>query len=73
MEKRIIDFIDTNPLISGLIFIIIGALILVYKLNKKDSVKFGDSNILAWRAHVFTLAIIIMLFIFGLISIFRGL
>ncbi len=73
MKKRIIDFIITNPLITGLIFIIIGLILLTYQLNRKKPIRFKDSNILSWKGHVYTWAIILMSIIFGLILIFKKL
>jgi len=70
MKEEIVNFIDNNQLESGIIFIIIGVTLLIYKLKKKEAITFKDSNVISWKGHIYLLAIIVMSFIFGLILIF---
>ena len=70
MKDEVVNFINDNQLESGIIFIIIGVSLLLYKLNMKDSINFKDSNVISWKGHIYLLAIIVMSIIFGLILIF---
>jgi hypothetical protein len=72
MKKEIVDFINNSPIESGIIFIIIGVALLIFKLNKKPKTKFKDSNVLTWKSHVFLLAVIAMSFIYGIILILKN-
>lgn len=66
------DFIDENNLISGIIFIAIGIMLLLYQMRKEKPLNFKDSNILGWNATISMRALIFMSFIYGLILLFKS-
>lgn len=72
MKKEIVNFINNSPIESGLIFMIIGITMLIFQLNKKKSIKFWDSGVLEWKAHVSYLTLMIMSFSFGFILIIKN-
>jgi|TARA_B110000090_G_scaffold207762_1_gene259913 hypothetical protein len=72
MYERIGEFIELNPLISGLIFIIVGMILLFYRLEKKNTFVMKDYGLISWRLLVQTWGLIIMLILCGLIIIFTN-
>ena len=61
-----------SPIESGLIFLIISTVMLIFHINKKKTVKFWDSGLMEWRAHISYLSLMLMSFIFGVILIFKN-
>ena len=72
MKDLITNFIKESPIESGLIFLIIGLVMLVFHINKKKSIKFWDSGLMEWRAYISYLSLMLMSFIFGIILIFKN-
>ena len=72
MTDWVNNFIDEDPLITGLIFILIGVGYLIYKIDKGESFRMKDFSAGGWKALVNSWAIIFMLIIAGLIFIFRN-
>lgn len=71
MKENIVNFIDENSTISALIFLIIGIVLLIFKLTSKEKLSFKKHNILSWKEYVYTWAVIIMSFTFALIIFLR--
>lgn len=67
---KIVELIDENNMIAGIIFIIIGIGLFFYQLSKKKPLDFKNSNILGWNADIYTWVLIFMSIVFGLIYIF---
>ncbi len=72
MVDWLTDFMADDPLIKGLIFILIGVGYLIYKIDKGESFNMKDYSVGGWKALVNSWAIIFMLIIFGIILIFRS-
>ena len=62
MDKKIGDFISENPELSGVIFIVLGILLLIYNLKRKDGFNFEDFGFLSWQAFL-SLWILTLLFL----------
>lgn len=71
MKEKIIALIEDNNIVSGIIFILIAMLIVVYQLNKNESYKMKDHSLFTWKAFVNTWAIVLILLMFGLFLIFK--
>ena len=71
MKEKIITFIEDNNIISGIIFILIAILIVVYQFNKNESYKMKDHNLFTWKVFVNTWAIVLILLMFGFFLIFK--
>jgi len=69
MYKKIGRFIELNPFISGFIFIIIGIILLFFRLKKKNTFVMKDYSLISWRLLVQTWGLIIMLVLSGIIII----
>lgn len=65
-----IQFIENYPLYSGIISFALASLLLRYKLKEKDSISFKNSNIASWNAHIGLWVLIIIFYIFALITLF---
>ncbi len=71
-KNGFIYVIEKYPIISGIGFLIIGGILLAYKLNKKESLKEAWNGILSWNAFISIWAVILMSFIFGLILLTKN-
>jgi len=67
----IIFVINDYPLASGVGFLTIGGLSLVYQLKKNNSFKMSEYGIISWKALVSAWAVILMSIIYGLILILK--
>ena len=65
----IANFIDENSFVAGIIFLLIGVVLLYYQLSKEKPLDFKGSTMLGWNADVNMWALIFMSIIFGLIWI----
>lgn len=70
VKSYIIQFIEDYPLYSGIISFVLASLLLIYKLNEKDSISFKNSNMASWNAHISLWVLIIIFYIFSLITLF---
>ncbi len=67
------EFMDDDPLIKGVIFILVGVGYLIYKVGKVESFNMRDYSAGGWKALVSSWAIIFMLLICGMILIIQNL
>ena len=72
MFKDIGNFIEQNPIISGLIFISIGLIILIFRLGKNNSFNMKNHGLISWRLLVQTWGVIIMFILMGIIIILKN-
>ena len=71
-KNGIVYFIENYPTESGIVFMIIGILLLIYQLKKSNSFKMSKYNQISWKALIWTWGMILMSFTFGLILIFKN-
>lgn len=67
-----IRFVEQNPIISGIIFIVLGILIIMYRLEKQDTFKMKDYTMSTWGSLVYSWAIVIIMFMLGAYLIFKN-
>ncbi len=72
MKERIGEFLQANPVMAGLIFIIIGLIFLLFRLGKNNSFKMKDHRYISWRLLVKTWGVIVMFILMGLIIIINN-
>ena len=72
MYKKIGEFIELNPFISGFILIIIGIILLFYRLKKKNTFVMKDYGLISWKLLIETWGLIIMLILIGTIIILNN-
>lgn len=72
MIKEIGSFIEHNPIVSGLIFIAIGLIILLFRIDKNNSFKMKDYGLISWRLLVQTWGLIVMFILMGIIMILKN-
>jgi len=72
MIKDIGNFMEHNPIISGLILIAIGLIILAFRIDKNNSFRMKDYGLISWRFLVQTWGLIIMFILMGIIMIFKN-
>ena len=63
---------DEYPLESGIVFLIIGITLLIFRLKQNNSFKMSEYNMMDWKELTYTWGLIIMSFIFGLLLIFKN-
>lgn len=71
MKDYIVRFIGQNHLESGITFIGLGVLLLVYQFKKNNSFNMSEYNLFSWKYLVNVWALIFMSFVFGIILIFK--
>lgn len=72
MVKEIGNFIEQNPIISGLILIAIGFMVLLFRIDKNNSFKMKDYGLISWRLLVQTWGLIVMFILMGIIMIVKN-
>ena len=72
IQEKIVDLIDSYPLLTGGLFLFLGLAYLIYKIDKRESYKMKDYDVMSWKAMVNSYALIFMLIIAGLFIIFRS-
>ena len=72
IQEKILHLIDSYPLFIGGLFLFLGLAYLIYKIDKKESYKMKDYDVMSWKAMVNSYALIFMLIIAGLCIIFRS-
>ena len=72
LKETLVYYMDNFPIRSGLIFILVGMLLLRYQLKKNNSFKMSEYGLFSWRVLVNMWAVILMSFIFGIILILRN-
>jgi|TARA_R110002033_G_C3810667_1_gene232119 hypothetical protein len=74
--KKLKDFfvntIDSYPIYMGVIFLIIGILILAYQINKNESFNMNKHGLASWQVFVNTWGVGIMITLWGIILIIRN-
>lgn len=65
-------FIETNPILSGVISILISVIFFIFRLGKNNSFKLRDHGVISWRLLVQTWGIVIMFFLMGIIIIIKN-
>jgi len=63
---------ENFPFITGILFLIIGCLLLKYQLKRNNSFKMSEYNTASWGALVKMWALILVSFISGLFLIFKN-
>jgi hypothetical protein len=71
MKEKIITLIEDNNIVTGVIFILIAILVVLYQLKKNESFKMKDHSIFTWKVFVNTWVIVLILLMFGLFLIFK--
>ena len=71
-KELIVDQMEKNPIEMGIIFILIGVVMLIYKLEKKQSWNSDRHTALSWKSFVNGWALLVMSFIFGMILIIKN-
>lgn len=73
MKKIIVDFMESNPIIAGIIFLIIALILFVYQINKKEKYNlWSPHGLMSWKEMVGVWALILMSVIFAIILFFRN-
>jgi len=72
MIKEIGNFMEQNPIISGLIFIGIGLIALAFRLKRNNSFRMKDYGLISWRLLVQTWGLIVMFILMGIIIILKN-
>jgi hypothetical protein len=67
-----VGILNDYPIATGIYLIILGILLLLYRLGKKDSFKMKDYNIFSWKVLVNTWAVIIIILMMGLFLLTRN-
>jgi hypothetical protein len=74
--KKLKDFfvntIDTYPIYSGITFLILGILIIVYQIKKNEVFNMNKHGLASWKAFVNTWGVAIILVLWGVILIIRN-
>lgn len=70
MKKELIKFIEKEPIIFGIIALLIALVITFFNL-KKESKSFSEHSIFSWKVFINSWAIVVMLLAFALISFFK--
>ena len=71
VQEKILYLIDSYPLFIGGLFLILGLVYLIYKIDKRESYRMKDYDVMNWKAMVNSYTLIFMLIIAGLFIIFR--
>lgn len=72
MIEEVFNSLEENPIVFGFILVAIGLIILLFRLDKKDSFKMKDHGLISWRLLVQIWSLIIMFILMGLIMIFKN-
>jgi len=70
--RYINDYISENPIISGIVFILIALILLAWRIYEKDTFRMKDYSIFSWKSLVNSWAVIFMLIIGGIFLIIRN-
>lgn len=73
MKEKIIQLIEDFPSISGLVLILLGLLLLLYQIGKKNTFNMDDYNEISWKFLVNVWAVIIIFIFGGLIILLNSL
>ena len=68
----ITDFIEDAPVISGIIALLLAAMISLYLVHKNEPLKMNKHSTGSWKALVNLWAVLLMLLIFGIILILKN-
>ena len=71
VKNGVLFFIKEYPLMTGIIFILIGLSLMIYQLKNNESFKMSEHNVISWKALVSIWTLIIMLISYGVILIYR--
>ena len=72
IEEKILHLIDSYPLFIGGLFLFLGLAYLIYKIEKRESFKMKDYDVMSWKAMVNSYALIFMLIVAGIFIILRS-
>jgi len=71
VKNGVLFFIKEYPLVTGIIFILIGLSLMTYQLKNNESFKMSEHNVISWKALISIWTLIIMLISYGVILIYR--
>lgn len=66
------DYIDLDPLLSGVILILISVIWITIMIGRKTSFRMKDYSAMSWKVILSQLLILSLLFIRGIILIIRN-
>ncbi len=70
MKEKLIDIVYNNGTLFGVLFISLSTIIMIKKI-KSEKKSFDEHNVASWEAYVNGWALIVILFIFGIILILK--
>ena len=73
MKMKIVEIIKDYPIVAGLVIMLLGLLLLLYQLDKKNTFDMNDYNLFSWKILVNTWGLIIMFIFGGLIIVINNL
>ena len=72
MGETIGEFIEANTLIAGLISIVIGLVLLLFRIGKNNSLNFNKHKYISWQFFTRGWEVILILLIGGVILIAKS-
>tara|TARA_R110002072_G_scaffold302065_1_gene483658 strand:- start:1742 stop:1960 length:219 start_codon:yes stop_codon:yes gene_type:complete len=71
MKNKLNELITEYPFYVGSFCLILGVVLLIYKISKEQSFRMKDYNVITWKLLVDTWVFILMLIMLGIALIFR--